>query len=271
MPELPEVQTVVSDLNEQILQKKILSCRILRPSIVKNETEAFIQYTVGKRFIKVERRGKFLLFYLSPSGYLVGHLRMTGKFIIASKFKAHHTHDRLFFILEGNQKLVFNDSRCFGRLEMCEDLSKHPGLCRLGREPWDREITAGMLRKILTKRETPIKNVLLDQSFIAGIGNIYASEILFDARISPFRKSKTLKPKELKQLICSMRKILTAAIEHNGTSISDYRRVDDQAGSYQDFLKVYGKTGDSCIRCEAPILKEKQSQRSTFFCQDCQK
>lgn len=270
MPELPEVQTVVTELKQQIQQKLILSCRILRPSIVFGNPDSFIKNTVGKRFVNIKRRGKFILFFLSPASYIIGHLRMIGKFIVASKFKSHHPHDRLLFILEGNQKLVFNDSRCFGRLEACDDISSHSGLGKLGREPWDKEITAKHLKQALQKRETPIKNLLLDQSFITGIGNIYASEILFDAQINPFRKSKMLKINELEQLIISMRKILTAAIEHNGTSISDYRRVDNKSGSYQNFLQVYGKTGVSCTRCKASIIKQKQSQRSTFFCEHCQ-
>ena len=271
MPELPEVQTIVTDLRRQVSQKRIVSCRIIRSTVVHGDDRNFARRVVGGKIVEIKRRGKFILIDLDRDRYIITHLKMTGKFVVASKFRHYHRHDRAVLLLDNNQKIVFNDSRCFGRLEICDDITKHAGLKKLGWEPWDKRVSESTLLTDFKKRTTPIKNLLLDQSIITGIGNIYASEILFDAKINPFRKSKSLNKKEIARLIRSMRKTLHEAIECNGTSISDYRRVDDKTGNYQNFLKVYGKAGENCVHCTTPIRKLKQQQRSTFLCSNCQK
>ena len=220
--------------------------------------------------MSVTRRGKFIVFILNSPKVVIAHLKMTGKFITTSKYRPYHRHDRVFFILDDGQKLIFNDLRCFGRLELCDDIDHHNGIGSLGWEPWDTQLTAKKLHQNLIKRESPIKSLLLDQSIIAGIGNIYASEILFDARIDPLKKAKSLKVSECERMIRSMRKILKKALRYNGTTISDYRRVDEKTGSFQNFLKVYGKAGTACFYCKQPISKIKQNQRSTYLCAHCQ-
>ncbi len=272
MPELPEVQTVVTELHESILNSIIKSCHVLRSNVLNVNEKHFAERMIERRIVDVTRKGKFILFRMDPPGYLIAHLKMTGKFIVASKYRSHHPHDRVFFILDDNRKLIFNDVRCFGRLGIYDDIDAHPGLGKLGWEPWNNNLTSRNLRHILKRKDVAIKNLLLDQSVIAGIGNIYASEILFDARISPSRKSKALSLRELEQLIRSTRSILKKAIVHNGTSISDYTRVDEKTGDFQNFLKVYGKAGSKCVGCgHHTISKIKQNQRSTFLCHHCQK
>ena len=271
MPELPEVQTIVTELNRQVLRRRVLSCRIFRSAVIRGDADGFTRRVTGRKIAEIKRRGKYILIVLDCNVTVVTHLRMTGKFVIAGCLRRRHRHDRLAFLLHDGRKLVFNDPRVFGRLEICNDIAKHSGLAKLGWEPWDEEISASELRERLKGSAKPVKSLLLDQSFIAGIGNIYASEILYDAGIHPARKSNSLDGSELIRLIRSLRKILKKAIAENGTSISDYRRVDNKTGNFQRFLKVYGREGESCVRCSKPIRKLRQNQRSSFLCSSCQK
>ncbi|PCI29894.1 MAG: DNA-formamidopyrimidine glycosylase [SAR324 cluster bacterium] len=271
MPELPEVQTIVNDLAPEISQQKILGCAIHRESVLRTAPQEFVRIVVGAKFVSVKRVGKYILFSLDERGWLLAHLRMTGKFILQQAPIKVHPHDRVVFALENGKSLIFSDVRCFGTLEHLSTLEDHIGLNRQGWDPWSSHLTASSLRQRLEKRRSPIKTVLLDQTLIAGLGNIYAAEILFDAAIDPQSKANSLSLHQLKQLVFSIRKILDLALIHNGTSISDYRRVDDQTGEFQHFLKVYGKTGTACVRCSTLIIRIKQNQRSTFLCPHCQK
>ncbi len=271
MPELPEVHTIVAELNRQVLRRRILSCRIARAQSIHGESEDFVRSVTGKKIGKVERRGKYILFGLDRNIGIVAHLRMTGKFVVSSKFCRYRRHDRVALLLDDNRKIVFNDPRCFGRLEVCDNIAEHPGIKKLGWEPWDGEVSVSKLLGSLKGKTAPIKNLLMDQTLIAGIGNIYASEMLYDAKIDPFRESNSLNGREIARLIRSMRHTLEEAIACNGTSVSNYRRVDDKTGDYQNFLKVYGREGKECPRCMTPILREKQNQRSTFLCPNCQR
>ncbi len=271
MPELPEIQTIVNELERVLPGKRIKSCRVLRDKMVQGDQHRFRQQVKNKNIRKIERRGKYIVITLSSSQMIIVHLRMTGKFIFQPLKSPAQKHDRVVFELQNQQKLIFSDVRCFGTLELVNDINKHNGLSQLGFDPWSRQLTAGILQKKLENRQIPIKTALLDQKLIAGLGNIYASEILFDAGIHPDIPANQLKHEKLASIIRSMRKILRLALKYNGTSISDYRRIDEKQGMFQNFLKVYGKADQKCINCSSSIMKITQNQRSTFLCPGCQK
>ncbi|MBU2643480.1 bifunctional DNA-formamidopyrimidine glycosylase/DNA-(apurinic or apyrimidinic site) lyase [bacterium] len=271
MPELPEVQTIVNELAENLPGSTISSCRILRESIVQGDQTRFRRIVKNKLIQKIERRGKYIIFSLSSDFWIVVHLRMTGKFVLQPNSRQPQKHDRVVFYLSNHQKLIYSDVRCFGTFDLTDDLQECRGLNQLGPDPWSEEVTAARLKKELTNRKIPIKTALLDQKIIAGLGNIYASEILFDAGVNPIIAANSLSERKLSVIIRSMRKILNLALQYNGTSISDYRRVDDKQGTFQNFLKVYGKADQKCLNCSSQIVKITQNQRSTFLCPTCQK
>lgn len=271
MPELPEVQTIVNELNNTVRGKEILNCRVLRESIIRSDLESFRQLLKNRKIGKIYRRGKYLLFDLGNNSSLVVHLRMTGKFILESAEVSRAPHHRVIFDLDDGSRLIFHDVRCFGTLEFVPDIRDFKKIEALGWDPWEKRLTAQNLRKKIQTRRTSLKAILLDQGVIAGLGNIYASEILFDAKLNPESKGAELSTGQAGRLIRSVRKILKLAMKYNGTSISDYRRVDDKQGTFQNFLNVYGKEGENCPRCSTPIIKIKQNQRTTYLCPECQK
>ena len=270
MPELPEVQTVVNELKTSVTFQWIKSVDVLRESIVVNRIKEFRKNVRSRQIKAVQRIGKYIVFTLDDKLWMVAHLKMTGKFIVKNKNTTRHAHDRVVFQLGTNNKLIFNDSRCFGRIELTTDLHNLPGIKKLGWDPWDDNLTPENFKRKIEHRKIPIKTLLLDQTIISGIGNIYASEILFDSMLNPTTSAQVLTKKQISRLISSTRSILRSALKYNGTSISDYRRVDEKKGSFQNFLKVYGKSERLCPICESNIVKIRQSQRSTFYCPNCQ-
>lgn len=271
MPELPEVETIVRELNNHLPGKKILSIDVLRKSTIVRDIELFKNNLTGKVIKSIHRQGKYLLFECDKDCWMMAHLRMTGKFIFQNHSIGHHPHNRTVFQLSGKSHLIFNDVRCFGTLEFVSELKNHPKLKLLGWDPWDKKLTSKKLKEQLNKRKASIKSLLLNQSIIAGLGNIYAAEILFDACIRPDTTGANITVDQAKRIIKSMRFILSEALKYNGTSISDFRRVDDKQGTFQNFLKVYGKEKQPCIKCSSPIIRIIQNQRSTFYCEKCQK
>ncbi len=271
MPELPEVETIVRGLQKTVVSHIITSVTIFRNNAISPENPGiFAQRLSGHTIRSVTRRAKYLIFKLDPPLWLVAHLRMTGKFLVTPPLSHPAKDHRLWFHLEPELLMVFADMRCFGTLRLYESLENQPVLNQLGIEPLSSDLTTAFLKKCFTCSVSPIKNLLLNQSKVAGIGNIYAAEILFDSRISPRRPGNTLQQWELKKLVRSIKKIIQASIEKNGTSISDFRRVDQKTGVFQNFLKVYGKTEKPCPRCSTPIQRIVQQQRSSFFCPSCQ-
>jgi len=266
MPELPEVQTVIDGLNQIIINQTIRKIKILRKGI----TSCNFSQILGEKFLKLERRGKYIIFHLSSELVIIGHLKMTGKFVVTSKYVKYHPHDRVIFFLGDQSKLIFNDVRCFGHLELIGSADLLEKFKKMGPEPWDSKYNSQYLQKKLENRKIPIKTLLLDQNLVAGIGNIYASEILFEAGIHPEKPGHSLMVSEFNQIIESTRRILNLALKYNGTTISDFRRVDEKTGEFQNFLKVYGRQGLACRICGEKIQKIKQNQRSTFLCSSCQ-
>ena len=277
MPELPEVETIVRELRPALAGKSIQGVRIFRADALGQQSPAaFRSALVGRAFREVSRKGKYLIFRLEPERYLVGHLRMTGKFILSPPLPTPALpptpapHDRLWFALDDGGLLVFQDMRCFGTLRVVNNLADLPALAKLGMDPLSRRFTPLWLAQALVQSRAPLKSWLMDQSKIAGLGNIYAAEILHRAGLSPLRPARSVGAGEVEGLHGAVRGVLRLAIRKNGTTISDYRRVDDKTGEFQNLLKVYGKEHSPCPRCRTPIAKIRQQQRSTFFCPTCQ-
>lgn len=271
MPELPEVETVVRGLQSSIPETTITAVTVFRDNAIRPLAEdEFAEQLIGRSIQKVTRRAKYLIFHLDPELYMLAHLRMTGKFIVTSPIDAPGKHHRVWFELGADLLMIFDDMRCFGTLELVKSLKDWPKLEKLGVEPLSQELTVPYLKGCFAKSTNSIKNLLLDQSKIAGIGNIYASEILFDAQIDPMREGKSIKTKEYQRIIQATQEILETAIHKNGTSISDFRQVDEKTGEFQNFLKVYDKTEKPCPRCSTPIQRIVQQQRSSFYCPSCQ-
>ena len=264
MPELPEVQTIVNGLNQKILGKEIQEIIELRQGTVLGQ----IPVTSLGSITSISRRGKYVILQTSRDYKLVIHLRMTGKLIFETDLTKTSDHARAEIIFNDNTKLIFNDVRTFGKILIYGMNDKVISLEKLGMEPLSNEFDVVYLKNKLKNRKTPIKNILLDQTVIAGLGNIYVAEILFRVKIHPVTPANKIKVTGLKKIVSETKNVLHEAIKHNGTTISDYRSVEDKTGEFQNFLKVYGKK--SC-ECGAEIMRIKQAGRNTYFCGECQK
>lgn len=270
MPELPEVETVVRELKGSIEHKTIRSCKILRDSYLRggNPSE-FVKRVTGRIIKSVKRRGKYILWDLGDGG-VMSHLGMTGKYIRIEKDSEYPKHTVAAFGFD-DFEVIFNDVRRFGRLKLFELDNLPEEVRKLGAEPFSDGFTTKYLHDKFQNRKRAVKEVLLDQAIIAGLGNIYVSEILFRARIHPLKQAGKISRKKLAEVVKHTREILTKAIEHNGTTISDYKRVDEKSGEFQNFLAVYGKQGDACKNCGTEIEKVVIGGRSSFYCRKCQK
>ena len=268
MPELPEVETVVTILKNKICKKKIVEVKVHLAKIIKNVTPIYFeQALIGEVINSIKRRGKHLLF-LTDNYCFISHLRMEGKFYIydnSSNYDKYHV--LLSFFLSDNTKLVYHDTRRFGTFHLHSLKEYHEGklLSQIGLEPFDPKITAKYLHNSWKNRKKEIKSVLLEQNIICGIGNIYACEALYDAKINPFIATNTLTKKQLNTLIRSIRKILTKAIQAGGTTVSSFH-ASGISGKFQHELKVYGRAGKKCYSCGSIIQKRKLSGRGTYFC-----
>ena len=271
MPELPEVETVKNGLIEKVKGKKILGCLIRYPGIIEYpDTDKFIKEITNQIINDITRRGKFLVFELNDY-YLISHLRMEGKYFIKSKEETYSKHDHIIFSLENNQELRYNDTRKFGRMHLVkkDELNKTP-LINLGKEPWDKTLNITYLKEKLNKKKA-IKTLLLDQTIIAGIGNIYADEILFLSKINPEREGYKLTDNNLKDIIKYTQEVLTKSIALGGTTIHTYTSVNGITGRFQQELLVHGKKGEKCPNCETLIEKITVNTRGTYYCPKCQK
>ena len=289
MPELPEVEVVKRSLINNVQNSIIKYVRIndgrLRYSIDKND----IKKIVGLKIKKIIRRSKFLLFFFNKDIIMLVHLGMTGKFFFINqkniKFKTsfyydinqkkNQKHDRIIFFLNKSQKLIYNDVRKFGFIKFYNNKSYHENihLCNLGPEPLSQDFNFIYFKRYITKRKRVIKDIIMDQKFVSGVGNIYANEILFLSKIKPTRKVKNLKDFELKRIIKFTKSILINAIKLGGSSIKDFSSSNGKKGSFQQHFSVYGKKGDLCSNsgCKKKIIKSSISNRATFFCSNCQK
>ena len=264
MPELPEVQTVINGLNQKVLEKEIKEILEFRPgTVIWN-----MPITSLGKIQSVSRRGKYIIIQTSRDFKLVIHLRMTGKLIFETDLAKTLNHARAELVFSDNTKLIFNDVRTFGKIQICKKDEEVESLEKLGLEPLSDEFDTRYLRNKLKNRKAPIKNILLDQRVISGLGNIYVAEILFRSKINPRVPGNRITKKQLESIVLETKTVLQEAIKHNGTTISDYRSVEDKTGEFQNFLKVYRK--ENC-ECGHQIKKIKQAGRSTYYCPVCQK
>lgn len=287
MPELPEVETIRSDLEQRILHLLIKKVIINKPKIVKNNQDQFLSSTINHTFKSIARRGKLLIFsFTRPNQYLLIHLKMTGQLIYQNKkmliagghpdpsttnhLPNKHTH--VIFYFSDKSKLFFNDIRQFGYLKLVDQKELKTVLSKFGIEPLSHQFTLNALQNILKNKTTSLKSLLLNQKHISGLGNIYVDEICFDAHLKPNRSAKTLKPSDIKRLHLSIQKIIKLAIRYRGTTFNNYRDSQGKKGNFVSQLKVYGRAKEICLGCgKSTISKIKFSGRGTHFCPKCQK
>ncbi|PIR07358.1 MAG: DNA-formamidopyrimidine glycosylase [Candidatus Komeilibacteria bacterium CG11_big_fil_rev_8_21_14_0_20_36_20] len=285
MPELPEVETIRIGLSNKILHKPIRQIKILKPKLVKNKPKNFQDILRNNQIINIDRRGKLLIFNLADENFLLIHLKMTGQLIyisqnqiiagghnfpLAGQLPNQYSHVIFSFI--DNSHLFFNDLRQFGYLKIVGHLEKEKIVAKYGPEPLGKNFSLDKFKEILSKRKGVLKPLLLNQQIIAGIGNIYADEICFRAKIKPNRKINTLTNQEIINLHKATQYIMMKAIHKKGTTFSDYRDSDNQRGNFVQYLKVYGRENKKCLRCRmANIKKISLGGRGTRFCPYCQK
>jgi formamidopyrimidine-DNA glycosylase len=273
MPELPEVETVRAGLAPVLTGKRferveIFDSRLVRPF----EPAAVAAELEGERVAAVERRGKYLVVRFDSGRALLIHLRMTGSLrYAATSTAADDPHCRAVVRLDDGSDVVYRDVRRFGTWLLVEPGELESYLAeRLGGEPLERAFTARALVPRLAKRRAPIKAALLDQRTIAGMGNIYADEALWRARIHPLREARTLDSDEMKRLTRGVKDALRAGIARQGATLRDYAQPDGRRGRMQQEFKVYGRLGEPCDRCGTPIEKTRVAGRGTWFCPRCQ-
>jgi formamidopyrimidine-DNA glycosylase len=274
MPELPEVETVRRSLEEHLVGLSIKNITINHPGVIATpEISAFRNNLLEQTFLHVGRRGKYLIFDVTPHWKMVLHLRMTGRLVYSDAGMMLLKHTHVIFDLDNGKELRFTDPRRFGRIWLVknEDISQLSGLNTLGPEPLEKEFSPEIFRAQLQGRKTRIKPLLLDQRFVAGIGNIYADEILFRSGIHPERRADSLSDEEIKLLFQTIIDILQEAVVHRGTSFSDYVDGLGEKGTHQNFVQVYQRVGQQCFRCAAVIERMKIGSRSAYHCPRCQK
>jgi formamidopyrimidine-DNA glycosylase len=271
MPELPEVETVARGLQASLVGRTIAGVEVRWPrSVIPPDPTAFARRLMGQTVTSVGRRGKWLVIALSDGDTLLVHLRMTGQLVLEAGEGPDDQHVRVLFLLEDGGRLRFSDMRKFGRLWLVDDPAAALGA--LGPEPLGDGFTAARLGEMLARRRGRIKSLLLDQRFLAGLGNIYADEALWQACIHPLRQADSLSPAEVRRLHRAIRSVLRAAISSGGTTLPDrtYRQTDGRSGEFASRLAVYGQEGQSCPRCGTPIERVMVNQRGTHFCPRCQ-
>lgn len=273
MPELPEVETVVRGLRPLVEGRRIASCRRASPLMARSDGGSFRRRLAGRRFLRIERRGKWMFFRLDGGDTLAIHLGMTGRLTIEPSTRPPTPHTHLRLALEaGARELRLADPRRFGELLLCgpEAWERRFGDGRLG--PDAADVSVGDLRAAACRTRRAIKAVLLDQRAVAGVGNIYADEILFDARIHPARRACDLSERDLARLRGAMRRVLRRAVLARGSTIRDYANADGRPGEFQLRHRVYGRAGSPCRRCGAPVELSRAvvSGRATHFCPACQ-
>src|SRR5689334_816874 len=292
MPELPEVEHVVRALRRVIVRHRILAAEIRLPKLVPPEGKAaFNRKVKGCRIIGVRRRGKFILIDLdrarvlshgraahtrSGSGsVLIVHLRMTGKFRYLTVDEELPRYAHVIFYLDNNRRLVFCDQRQFGVMKLVpySRLGGTKGIRELAPEPFSDEFSVVYLKETLARSQRSLKTLLLDQTKVLGLGNIYASEALFRARINPFKIAATLSPKRVAQLHQAIREVLSDALSDGSALRVNLTHPDgfSYGEAFEDFWHVYDREGESCVRCGAKIKRETHGGRSTYWCPRCQR
>ena len=278
MPELPEVETVVRGLALCMTGRRIAKVEKRRPDLRSPMPADLAQRLTGRKVEAVRRRAKYILIDLDDGATVIGHLGMSGRITIAppgAPVVAHDRHDHVVFHLDDGTVLRFNDPRRFGQLllDRRDTLDRHALFAAIGPEPFDAALDGGAFAARLAGKRTPIKAAILDQRVIAGVGNIYACEALFGARMSPERIAATVTGDRADRLLASIRDVLTRGMAAGGSSLRDYVETSGELGYFQHAWVVYGREGEKCGRteCRGVVRRAVQSNRSTFYCARCQR
>lgn len=287
MPELPEVETVRLQLLHKIKNKEIARVKVWNPKTTGNNLK-FSKSLVGKKIAHIDRIGKLLIFSFKkePNLFLLAHLKMTGQFFYLEKEElvggGHsvskkdvtnlpNSHTRLAFYFKDDTALYFNDMRKFGYVKIASAKEVASARARFGQEPISEQFDVNGFTKKLQSRKTSIKAALLDQSFVAGLGNIYVDEALFLAKVRPNRQANTITKKEAKALAKYSGEVMKKSITVGGTSFQHFKDTEGETGNYTKYLKVFGKQNTPCPKCKTLIIKNRVAGRGTHFCPTCQK
>lgn len=272
MPELPEVEYVARQLRAGLIGRRFTGVRVFWERAVSGiAAPAFERELQGRRVADVQRRGKHLLVGLEDGRTLVVHRRMSGNLVFAPPAPADEPYVRAAFDLDDGRRLLYTDPRKFGRLQLLTPVELDQELAALGPEPLDGAFTPAVLAERLAGRNRALKALLMDQSVIAGLGNIYADEALYRARLHPLRTAASLGPDEVRALYAGIRGALETGIEHGGTTFGRHRDVYNEAGTNLEHVEVYRRTGQPCPRCGTPIARIVVAQRGTHYCPNCQR
>ena len=289
MPELPEVEVVKRSLEKTIINLTIKSVKINDSNLRYKVKKRQVNQIVGLKILNIKRRSKNLLFFFNKKHMMIVHLGMTGKFFILNKDsvrkktsfyynmneKKDSKHDHIIFLFDKNLQLIYNDVRKFGfiKFDKVKNIENNQHLKNLGPEPLEIFFNFKYVKNYFKGRNRTVKDLLMDQKFVSGLGNIYVNEILFYSNIKPIRKISTLDDCEIKKIITNTKKILKKAIKLGGSSIRNFSDSSGETGSFQQCFRVYGRIGEKCSNsdCNCIITKIIISNRASFFCSKCQK
>lgn len=272
MPEIAEVETVRNTLKKQILDKKIKKVNVLYDKMIESNVNDFKIKLIGQEFVDILRRGKWLIFETNDY-YLLSHLRMEGKYFLKSAGDPIVKHEHVIFTFEDDSDLRYHDTRKFGRMNLInkEELSSVEAVKKQGIEPGDISLTGEYLIEKLKNKRLPMKTLLLDQTIISGLGNIYADEVLFRAKVNPLKSGKDLSLEEAQKIVRAAEEVIKEAIEMGGTTIKSYTSSLGVTGRFQQKLMVHKREGNECKECGTIIKRTKVGGRSTYYCENCQK
>jgi formamidopyrimidine-DNA glycosylase len=271
MPELPEVETTRRGIEPHAVGRHIVALHVHEPRLRWRVQDDLPAQVAGRLILHAKRRAKYLLLELE-TGTLLLHLGMSGSLRVLPADTPRIAHDHFDLVLDSGNTLRFNDPRRFGSLHYtCEDPNIHPLLASLAPEPFDEAFDTDYLWRVTRRRRVAIKQLLMNSRLVVGVGNIYASEALFRAKIRPRRQAHTLSRVEIGRLVRAVRAILAMAIKVGGTTLRDYVGADGVPGYFSQKLYVYERGGDPCRKCRTPVKQLTQGQRSTYYCPTCQK
>lgn len=273
MPELPEVETVRRGLTRLVQGATIAHVEVRYPKMVTPDADVFTAELISRKIERIDRRGKYLLFRFSGDLTMVSHLRMEGKYDVQPEGSPVSKHTHVIFHLTDNRELRYTDTRKFGRMQLVptgEETTLAPSLGKLGPEPTAETLTLAYMVKIFGKSHKVVKPFLLDQTRIAGLGNIYADEVLWLSKINPLTPVDTLTSPQLSELRQNIIDEMALAIGGHGTTVHSFSTAFGEAGQFQNQLHVYGREGEPCERCGTELVKIKVAQRGTHFCPHCQ-
>lgn len=272
MPELPEVETIARDLDPRLAGHRFTRVEITHDDVIAGDPRRFVRAVVGPHVVAVGRRGKNVVVRLEDDARLVVNLGMTGRLVTSDAPRAGELgHVAVAFGMEDDRSLLYDDTRRFGLLQHYGPDAWRERDAELGLEPLSDDFTTDALWALTKATRTPVRNFLLDQYRVAGVGNIYALEACFRAGIRPTRRGHRITRNEAARLRDGLRDVLHTAIEHRGTTFSDYRDGSGEAGGFEPLLKVYGREGEPCTVCGTPIKRKVLTNRSAFYCPSCQR